>query len=89
SVPVVRKTGGLADTVFDSRDGVRDPNGFSFDDYTPEAFLEAITRALDAYRDKKSWDKMVRIGMHSDYSWEHSAAEYDALYEKALTKVVY
>ncbi|NMC75416.1 MAG: glycogen synthase GlgA [Geobacteraceae bacterium] len=89
SVPVVRKTGGLADTVFDRRDGVRDPNGFTFDDYTPEAFLEAITRALDAYRDRKSWDKMVRIGMHSDYSWEHSAAEYDALYEKALTKVVY
>lgn len=88
SVPVVRKTGGLADTVFDRRDGVRDPNGFTFDDYTPEAFLEAITRALDAYRDRKSWDKMVRIGMHSDYSWEHSAGEYEALYEKALSKVV-
>jgi starch synthase len=89
SIPVVRKTGGLADTVFDIRDGVRDPNGFSFDDYTPEAFMEAISRALEAYRDKKSRDRMVRIGMHSDFSWEHSAGEYDALYEKALNKVIH
>lgn len=89
SIPIVRKTGGLADTVFDIRDGVRDPNGFSFDDYTAEAFLEAITRALDAYRDKKSWVRMVRNGMNSDYSWERSAGEYDALYEKALSKLMY
>jgi starch synthase len=87
SVPVVRKTGGLADTVFDSREGVREPNGFTFDDYTPEAFWEAISRALETYKDRKKWDKIVRSGMNSDYSWDHSGAEYEALYEKALKKI--
>jgi starch synthase len=89
SVPVVRKTGGLADTVFDSRDGVRDPNGFSFDDYTPKAFWAAVVRALEAYANRKTWDRMVRICMNLDYSWEHAAAEYESLYEKALNKVRY
>jgi starch synthase len=87
SVPVVRKTGGLADTVFDSRDGVREPNGFTFDDYTPEAFWEAICRSLDVYKDRKKWDKMVRNGMNSDFSWDHSGKEYEALYEKALKRI--
>ena len=87
SVPVVRKTGGLADTVFDSRDGVREPNGFTFDEYTPEAFWEGITRALETYQDRKKWDKIVRSGMNSDYSWDHSGVEYEALYEKALKKI--
>jgi len=87
SVPVVRKTGGLADTVFDSRDGVREPNGFTFDEYTPEAFWEAISRALETYKDRKKWDKIVRSGMNSDYSWDHSGVEYEALYEKALKKI--
>jgi starch synthase len=87
SVPVVRKTGGLADTVFDSRDGVREPNGFTFDEYTPEAFWKAISRALETYKDRKKWDKIVRSGMNSDYSWDHSGAEYEALYEKALKKI--
>lgn len=89
SVPVVRKTGGLADTVFDARDGVREPNGFSFDDYTAKALWGAITRAVEAYGDRKQWDKMVRSGMNSDYSWDHSAGDYEALYEKALKKVRY
>jgi len=87
SVPVVRKTGGLADTVFDSRDGVREPNGFTFDDYTPAAFRKAISRALDEYQDRKKWDKMVRSGMKSDFSWDHSGADYEALYDKALKKI--
>ncbi len=89
STPVVRKTGGLADTVFDIRDGVRDPNGFTFEEYTPEAFMEALNRAMEAFRERKSWDRMVRIGMHSDYSWDRSAGEYDALYAKALSKIAF
>jgi len=89
AVPIVRKTGGLADTVFDSRDGVRDPNGFSFDEYTARDFWAAVLRAVDAYGNRKSWDKMVRTCMNQDYSWEHAAAEYENLYEKALNKVRY
>jgi starch synthase len=87
SVPIARKTGGLADTVFDIREGVREPNGFTFEDYTPEAFWEAISRALDTYKDRKKWDKIVRSGMNSDFSWDHSGGEYEALYEKALNKI--
>ena len=87
SVPVVRKTGGLADTVFDLRDGVREANGFTFEEYTPEAFWQAISRALETYKDRKKWDKMVRIGMNTDYSWDHSAEEYEMLYEKALQNI--
>lgn len=87
SVPIVRKTGGLGDSVFDARDGYKEPNGFTFDDYTPEAFWEAITRALEAYGEKKKWEKIVKNGMHSDYSWEKSARKYDELYRKALKKI--
>ncbi|MRR33228.1 glycogen synthase GlgA [bacterium] len=87
AIPVVRKTGGLGDTVFDARDGFREPNGFTFDDYTPKAFWGAVTRALETFGERKVWDKMVRSGMNSDYSWEHSAGEYEAMYEKALKKV--
>jgi len=87
AVPIVRKTGGLRDTVFDARDGVREPNGFTFDDYTPQAFWDAVKRALEAYADRKAWDRMVRSGMKCDYSWEHSAGEYVAMYERALKKV--
>lgn len=87
SVPVVRKTGGLADTVFDAREGIREPNGFTFDDYTPEAFLDAINRALEVYGVRKKWDKIVRSGMNSDFSWDHSADEYEALYDKALNNI--
>lgn len=88
SVPVVRKTGGLADTVFDLRDGIREANGFTFDEYTPEAFWNAISRALELYKDRKKWDKMVRTGMNTDYSWDHSAGEYEVLYDKALKKIL-
>jgi len=87
SVPVVRKTGGLGDSVFDSRDGYKEPNGFTFDEYTSEAFWEAIKRALEAYGERKKWEKMVRNGMNADFSWEKSARKYDELYRKALKKI--
>ena len=87
SVPIVRRTGGLADTVFDAREGVREPNGFSFDEYTDDACWGAISRALAAFSDRKAWDKVVRSGMNSNNSWDHSAGEYEALYEKAIMKL--
>lgn len=89
SVPVVRRTGGLADTVFDQRDGVREPNGFTFEDATADAFWDAICRARTAYGDRKAWNKMVKTCMTADYSWEYSAGEYEALYDNALKKVHY
>ncbi len=89
AVPVVRNTGGLGDTILDARNGHKEPNGFTFDDYTPKAFWEAISRALAAYGERKKWEKMVRNGMHADYSWESSAGKYEELYRRALKKVVF
>ncbi|GFE57453.1 glycogen synthase GlgA [Geobacter sp. AOG1] len=86
AVPVVRKTGGLADTVFDGRDGSREPNGFTFDDFTADALWEALQRALQSYRQRDAWKKLVRRGMSRDYSWQQSAGEYERLYRVALGK---
>jgi len=77
TVPVVRATGGLDDSVDDE-------TGFKFDGYSAEAMLDAIRRALDAYADPTRWKKMMRAGMARDFSWNHSAAEYSALYRRLL-----
>src|SRR5262249_9597201 len=69
TVPVVREVGGLADTV---RDYGRDqkPNGFVFREYVPEALLDALTRALTLYRDRRKWATLQRTGMREDHSWD-------------------
>lgn len=82
--PVVRTTGGLADTVIDTNvqtiaSGTA--NGFVFNDVTAAAFLVAIYRAIAAWRDKALWRKIQRTGMTTDFSWGHAAAQYRALYE--------
>ncbi len=87
TVPIVRKTGGLGDTVFDARENYKEANGFTFDEYTPDALWAAVTRALEAYHEKKKWEKLVRNGMNADYSWQKSARKYDELYRKALKKI--
>ncbi len=74
--PVVRATGGLADTVID---GV---NGFVFKDATAEALLAAIERAAAAWRNKKVWRAIQADGMRRDVGWAEPALEYAALYEK-------
>ncbi len=73
TVPVVRATGGLEDTVDAA-------TGFKFREATPEALWEAVSAALDAWRRPREWTRMVRTGMRKDYSWDASAAEYSALY---------
>jgi starch synthase len=75
TVPVVRATGGLADTV---EDGV---TGFTFGPYAPGAFLEAIRRALALYRDAAAWRRMMAAGMARDFGWTASARRYLGLYE--------
>lgn len=73
TVPVVRATGGLADTVDDS-------TGFLFREYTVAALLEAVRRALAAYRERDQWRERMRRGMSRDFSWNASAARYAELY---------
>ena len=81
TVPVVRHTGGLADTIIDGT------TGFSFEEYTPSALLAVIRRALKAYGEKATWGKLIRNCMKQDWSAERSAREYVELYERALAKM--
>jgi starch synthase len=82
SVPVVRRTGGLADTV---RDG---QTGFTFDAYTSDAFWVALQRALLVYNtDAGAWTRLRDAGMSANYSWGDSARAYERLYENAQGRV--
>jgi starch synthase len=82
NVPVVRATGGLADTV---RDGV---TGFVFNDFSVEAFWSALRGALYIYNiDKESWRAIQVNGMTSDFSWRNSALGYQQLYERAIARM--
>jgi len=80
TVPVVRKTGGLSDTVVDEKDSGREQNGFSFGEFKSSALWQCLQRALKAYRDKDGWKKIVRNGMNRDFSWKQSAKKYEELY---------
>jgi starch synthase len=83
TVPVVRATGGLDDTIepWDARTGKG--TGFKFSDYTGEALLATIKQALLAYQDPSSWQTLMRNGMARDFSWGASAREYGKVYERA------
>lgn len=82
TVPIVRATGGLADTVTDHGEG-NPGTGFVFEDYTADAMLEAVARAVEAYGDPVSWQGIVARGMALDFSWGASAGKYVELYAKA------
>ncbi len=82
TVPVVRKTGGLADTV---KDYTQDPDkglGFVFEDYTGQALLKAVENAVTLYKDKAAWLKLMKRGMKSNFSWQNVAGQYVELYSK-------
>jgi starch synthase len=84
AVPVVRKTGGLADTVKDYRAGRG--TGFVFEEYSAPALAACLRRALGAYGDRKKWSSLMQAGMKQDFSWERSAGEYVKIYRKAMRK---
>jgi len=86
TIPVVRSTGGLADTVIDLDGSPERGNGFAFQDYDAEAMLDALTRAIRAYADQNGWQALVRRAMGFDFSWARSAERYRELYQKALHK---
>jgi starch synthase len=81
NVPVVRATGGLADTV---QDGI---TGFTFFDYSSDAFWQTLQRAIYIFNeDKDIWRAIQRHGMAADFSWERSAQGYQQLYEWAIAR---
>ncbi|MFO7742947.1 MAG: glycogen synthase [Anaerolineae bacterium] len=84
SVPIVRETGGLADTVTDHDEARGHGTGFVFQEKTPEACQEALGRALEVYRNRDTWRALQKRGMESDFSWTASARDYIDLYRKAL-----
>jgi len=87
--PVVHATGGLVDTVTDTTKGtLRDKTatGFMFDKSNAAALHDAIKRALDCYRDRKTWRQIQRNGMRRDFSWGNSAAQYLALFQSLLER---
>jgi starch synthase len=79
TVPVVRAVGGLEDTVEDF-DGWSRGTGFKFREYSPQAMMLAVRRALEAFRDHRSWRAMMLRGMAQDWSWDRSAQAYESLY---------
>jgi starch synthase len=86
TIPVVRATGGLDDTIeeFDAKSGKG--NGFKFAEYSSQALTEKMKRALEVYRNQELWMKLVRNGMGEDFSWERSARKYENIYHKALAR---
>jgi len=86
TVPLVRKTGGLADTVKNFNPRTKTGNGFVFSAYSSAALMKAARAAVKAYHDKKAWKGLVLRGMSEDHSWESSARGYAGLYKKAANK---
>ena len=87
TLPVVRRVGGLADTVVDaSENALREgrASGFVFDTATPQALQKALERALSLYRQPKLWRQVMLCAMAQDFSWEGAAQAYMALYRAAV-----
>lgn len=88
TVPVVRATGGLADTVKNIGAKKSQGNGFVFTEYSSKALLETVKKAVETFRNKKMWAKLIINGMNHDFSWNVSAKKYIELYKKAIKNTV-
>jgi len=85
TIPIIRKTGGLGDTIHDCRFG--DGNGFVFEHYTSKALKETIGAALDLYTNNpEDWTNLMKAAMTADFSWDHSAKAYSNLYRELEAK---
>jgi starch synthase len=83
TIPVVRRTGGLADTITDYNQSNRTGNGFTFDEYTGEALEEAMDRALALWHQQERWQQLLARAMALSYSWEIPAKKYVRIYKAA------
>lgn len=87
TVPIVRATGGLDDSIIDcSADALDTGNGFKFEEYTAEALFGAVQHAVALYKNASSWTQLMLKGMSCNFSWSMSAADYLRLYAIALKK---
>ncbi|MDH4178984.1 MAG: glycogen synthase GlgA [Armatimonadota bacterium] len=85
TIPVVRETGGLADTITDFDPDTGEGNGFSFQDYASVALLGAMGRGILTMKSPGMWSRVVRNAFASNFSWERSALEYAELYQRAMS----
>jgi starch synthase len=85
TIPLVRATGGLDDTITDFDPGTQTGNGFKFEDYSASALIDTMRRALDVYRKKPHWRQLVENAMSEDFSWDQSAKKYTELYSVVLS----
>ena len=81
TLPIVRETGGLKDTVEAYNDVEKTGTGFSFTNYNAHEMMDTVRRAEDVYYNKKrDWNKIVERAMNADFSWKTSAKQYEDLY---------
>jgi starch synthase len=80
SIPIVRKTGGLADTIVDVDADPEEGNGFLFEPPQSEHFIATARRALAHFKDREKWSEFMQRGMSQDFSWKKPGAQYEALY---------
>ncbi|MBI4727449.1 glycogen synthase GlgA [candidate division TA06 bacterium] len=86
SIPVVRNTGGLADTIVDYQPSSADSNGFLFDGFNAPELTSAVKRALQVYSTKENWARLAKQAMACDFSWDRSALKYQELYYSLLAE---
>jgi starch synthase len=86
TVPVVRATGGLDDTIEEWNAEKGTGTGFKFSGYLPAELMAAVDRALAAFQNKEAWTRLMRNGMERNYSWEQPAREYAAAYEELVRR---
>lgn len=92
TIPIVRRVGGLADTVVDVSPETLEAGtacGFVFEEYTPKALVQAVQRAAAAFGNHELWQRLIRTGMRQDFSWARSARAYIRVYERALNGAVH
>lgn len=85
TIPIVRKTGGLSDTVIGIGSGEPNPTGFVFEEYSAQALIEKVKAAVELYKRKDEMLALIRNGMKCDFSWQLSAKKYTELYKKVYS----
>ncbi|MGI6085813.1 MAG: glycogen synthase, partial [Acetivibrionales bacterium] len=86
TVPIVRETGGLKDTVKPYNVYTKEGTGFTFANYNAHEMKDAVSCAIEIYRNKEEWENLVKRCMEQDFSWQNSAMEYKNLYEEMLKR---
>ena len=84
TIPVVRATGGLNDTVIDVREDAEKANGIKFHEFSTTALTKAIRKALALFAEKELFHRFRLNAMSADFSWERTATEYVKVYERAV-----